>query len=327
MKIILTGASGLLGDAVGRAAKRRGHTIIATVHDREPDCGADILHPIDLSDQDAVYRFVLDAFPDVIVNAAAIADPAKAEADPASAERLNTHLPEWLSMLAHHVNARFIQPSTDLVFPGTRAPYKTTDETGPTGAYATQKAASERAVLAAGGRQTVVLRIPLLMGNSPAGERSVHERLFAAWSAGQTVTLHNDEIRQPTSADNVAEVIVELAERSSLSGIFHWAGAEPLSRHELAKRIRDHFNLPEELLAADSLREKQAAALKAFNEATGPERNAAMDALNAVAQRPENLALDVTPLDGKLKTKPEPLDDQLERLVIPSQFREWYNAL
>ena len=51
-------------------------------------------------------------------------------------------------------------------------------------------------------------------------------------------------MRQPTSAGNVAEVLLELSERRDLHGIFHWAGKETISRFEMGQRILQHFGLP-----------------------------------------------------------------------------------
>jgi len=65
------------------------------------------------------------------------------------------------------------------------------------------------------------------------------------WAAGRTAKLYTDELRQPCTAENLAEVMVELCERRDLRGVFHWAGAELLSRHALGMRLRDHFKLTE----------------------------------------------------------------------------------
>jgi dTDP-4-dehydrorhamnose reductase len=142
------------------------------------------------------------------------------------------------------------------------------------------------------------------MGNSAAGQRSLHERLFADWMAGRTPKLFVDEFRQPCMAENLAEVIVELCERNDLLGVFHWAGAELLSRHALGVRIRDHFKLTE----------KQA-----------PIASLTRDAVPEVARKRQPcLALDLAPLAGKLKTHPQTIAEQLEELNVPPPCREWY---
>lgn len=144
------------------------------------------------------------------------------------------------------------------------------------------------------------------MGNSVAGRRSLHERLFADWVAGRTPRLFSDEFRQPCTAENLADVMVELCERPEIRGVFHWAGAELLSRHDLGCRIRAHFKLTD-----------RPAPLTAATRAEVPD---------AAKKRHACLALDLTPLVGKLKTRPQTIAEQLPGLVVPVPCREWYRS-
>jgi dTDP-4-dehydrorhamnose reductase len=143
-----------------------------------------------------------------------------------------------------------------------------------------------------------------LTGNSPGGARSLHERLLADWAAGKTPRLYRDEIRQPCTAGNLAEVMVELCERRDFVGVLHWAGAEPLSRVEMAKRIRAHFKLSPEMAPILEVNRSDDAVL--------------------TARRPANLGLDLKPLAGTLKTALETFDAQLDQFVLPVPVREWY---
>jgi len=142
------------------------------------------------------------------------------------------------------------------------------------------------------------------MGNSPTGQRSNHERLLADWAAGRTPKLFIDELRQPCTAENLAEVMVELCERDDLLGVFHWAGAEVISRYALGVRIRDFFKLTE----------KQAP-ITSVTRADVPE---------VARKRQASLALDIAPLAGKLKTQPQTIARQLEELNVPPPVRSWY---
>src|SRR5262249_8750831 len=123
--------------------------------------------------------------------------------------------------------------------------YARADPVSPINLYGRQKLESERLVHAAAPEFALTLRAPLLMGNSVAGKRSLHERLFAEWAAGKTPRLFTDEFRQPCTAENLAAAMLELGERTDFRGVFHWGGAELLSRHALGLRIREHFKLTE----------------------------------------------------------------------------------
>ena len=306
MKVFLTGASGLVGSAVARAAFRRGHRVVGVVGTYAGDIeGAEKTLALDLTDEAAVSAAVLEAFPDAIFNCAAVSVPEVCDTDPARAQTLNVTLPATLARLAHHLSARFVHLSSEQIFDGERpTPYASGDAPSPINLYGRQKLASEREVHAATEDFAVTIRAPLLMGDSLGGRRSVHERLFADWAAGKAPKLYVDELRQPCTAENLAEVMVELGERRDLRGVFHWAGTELLSRHALGEKIRAHFKLTD----------KQAP-LVAITRAETPE---------AAKRRPPSLGLDIAPLAGKLKTRPQSITEQLEALKVPPPCREWF---
>jgi len=308
MKIFLTGASGLVGSAFARAAARRGHEVVGVVGGFAGEIEGVVKKiALDLADETATSAAVLDEFPDAIVNGAAVSTPEACDANPAHAQALNVVLPAALARLAHHVSARFVHLSSEQVFDGTRtAPYTVPDAPSPINLYGRQKLESERAVHAAAPEFAVTLRAPLLMGDSPGGQRSLHERLLADWAAGRTAKLYTDEFRQPCTAENLAEVMVELCERRDVRGVFHWAGAELISRHALGLRLREHFKLKE-----------NQAPVAAVARAAAPE---------AARKRQACLALDLAPLVGKLKTRPQTIAEQLGGLKVPPPVRTWYFA-
>jgi dTDP-4-dehydrorhamnose reductase len=306
MRIFLTGASGLVGAAFARAAARRGHEVIGIVGRHAGAIeGVAELHALDLAQAGALTAAVLDAFPEGIVNCAAVSEPAACETDPARSEALNVALPAQLAQLAHHVSARLVHISSEQVFDGAQTqPYRAGDPVNPINRYGRQKLASERAVVGAAAEFAAVVRAPLLMGDSPGGRRGLHERLFLGWAAGQAARLYTDEFRQPCTAENLADALLELAERGDLRGVFHWAGAELVSRHELGRRIREHFKLSAEQ-----------APIEAIVRADTPA---------AAAQRQPCLALNLGPLAGQLKTRPQTVAEQLAGLKVPPPCREWY---
>ena len=309
MTIFLTGASGLVGSVFARAAARRGHRVLGVVGSYAGELeGVAARRAVELTDEAATSAAVLEAFPEAIVNCAAVSVPEQCEADPARAQAMNVALPALLARLAHHMSARFVHLSSEQVFDGTKStPYAADDAVSPINLYARQKRESERAVGEAAPEFAITLRAPLLMGDSPGGKRSLHERMLADWAAGRTPRLYTDEFRQPCTADNLAEAMVELCERRDVLGVRHWAGTELLSRHALGVKIRERFKLTE----------KQAP-IAAVTRAETPE---------AAKTRQACLALDISPLVGKLKTRPQTVAEQVEGLKVPPPVREWYLGL
>lgn len=305
MKILLTGASGLLGSAFALAAQRRGHHVLGIVGSYAGTLeGVAETRRLDLADLRPLEALTLEQFPDAIVNCAAISYPADCETDPSSSRLINVALPQKLALLARHLFASFIHISSEQVFDGTANLYYRDSIPSPPNEYARQKLESENRVNELAAEFTTTLRLPLLMGNSLSGERSLHERLFQSWASGQTCPLFTDEYRQPCLVDNAAAAMVELCERHDLKGVYHWAGEKSLSRYQMGKRIVQHFGLPSTLIEP-SVR--------------GDDPR--------FAARQAKLCFDLTPLASKLKTQPQSFAEQLDALVVPKPFRAWYHAL
>jgi len=300
MKIIITGASGLAGHAILQEAARRRHEIIAVSGSREATLPPSAQgRQIDLADNAEIEALILEEFPDIIINCSAVSSPAAVEANPDVAEKVNVGLPRHLAMLANHLSARFYHLSTDMVFDGVEGPFKSTDSPNPRNLYGQMKMLAEREVLMFGKEFATVMRIAILTGNSPGGERSLHERLFKQWAEGKRTPLFTNEIRQPLSVTNLAEVVGELCERPNLHGLFHWAGTDTLSRYEIGQRILERFNLPGDLI----------------------------EPVEAPEDRPLDLRLDLHPLLAKLRTPPSPFSDQLARMDVPALCRAWHATM
>lgn len=305
MIIYLVGATGLAGSVIAEAAHRRGHKVVGVAFrgEKTPPGLSELLR-LDLSQDDAIIQPLLDHFPEVIINAAAVSDAGQCEKDPDGSKRINVQLPSMLARLAHHLSARLIHLSSDMVFDGRAGHYAPDAPTAPTSLYGRQKLEAEEEILKYAPEFATILRTTLLTGNSLSGRRSVHEKLFEAWAAGRPARLFTDEIRQPCLADNLAEAVVEIAERDDLFGISHWAGAEVLSRYQIGRRILEHFKLPSHLVEETSLQ-------------SDPK----------FADRPANLSLDINKLSRVLKTQPLAFAAQLDTFKVPVPCRDWYNRL
>ncbi|MBI2512061.1 MAG: SDR family oxidoreductase [Opitutae bacterium] len=308
MKILLTGASGLLGTAVARAAAAAGDEVVGVVG-RWPGAvpGVARLVSLDLADSAGVVALARAERPHAILNCAAIAEPAACDAAPELAQRVNVELPAALAAVARELGARFVHVSSEQVFDGATPPYSIASPVSPLHRYGRQKAESEGRVLGAAEAHALgadpcaaVVRVPLLFGNSLGGRRSVHEKFLEAWSAGKTMKLFTDEIRAVASAENVAAALLELAARPELGGVLHWTGAEPVSRWEMGRAICAHFGFPP-------------AWIEPVPRTALPE---------FTATRPRDLTLDLAPLDRELRVRPERFAAAMERLVLPAWWSE-----
>ncbi len=302
MRLFLTGASGLLGGNFAAAAARAGHEVTGVVGTWAGAAIPGLVRQLrlDLCDGDALAAAVREARPEAIVNCAALTEPAQCDREPERAAVLNVDLPRRLAELSAGLGVRLVHVSSEQVFDGTRSPYGVADPVAPLTLYGRQKVESECAVLAAASGLGAAVRVPLLLGNSPGGRRSVHERLLRDWCEGRVARLFTDEIRQVCMADNLAAALLELCAPGAPKGVLHWAGAEPVSRYTLGLAIAAQFGLPaEKLIVATQLAGTPLA-----------------------ATRQHDLSMDLRPLSEMLATRPEPLAMQLGRLAVPADLRE-----
>jgi len=220
MRLLVTGATGMLGQDVAAAASRAGHDVVALSH-----------RDLDVTDVDAVRHAVLDAQPAAVVNCAAWTDVDGAEPAEEDATAVNGTGAGIVAGAAANAGALAVHVSTDYVFAGDAGePYLESDEVGPLTGYGRSKLAGELAVRESAPRHAIV-RAAWLFG--PGGKNFVDTmRRLAA--EREEVTVVDDQVGCPTYTGHLAQALVEIAERG-LTGTMHVAGAGLCSWYELAE--------------------------------------------------------------------------------------------
>lgn len=171
-----------------------------------------------------------------IVNCVALARAADCEADVQRARALNTAMPMELSALCVEHDIPLVHISTDLVFDGApprESGYVETDVARPLGVYGETKLEGERGVLRVN-PTALVVRLPLLCGDSGGRGLGASDSLRAALERGETARLFGDEFRTPLDVRLAARALLELA-HGDAAGLLHVAGPERLSRFELGE--------------------------------------------------------------------------------------------
>jgi dTDP-4-dehydrorhamnose reductase len=223
MRLLVTGAGGMLGRDVVAAARAHGH-----------ECAGLARGQLDVTDRSAVEAAVADAGPEVIVNCAAWTDVDGAESDEAAALAVNGAGAGNLARAAVAVGARVVQVSTDYVFAGTATrPYVESDPTAPLSAYGRTKLAGEHEVLAASPDHAVV-RTAWLFG--AGGANFVATMLALAAGGRDEIAVVTDQVGCPTFTGHLAEKLLEVAAERR-AGILHAAAAGHCSRNEFAQAI------------------------------------------------------------------------------------------
>ena len=223
MRILITGAGGMLGHDVQRAVRAAGHEPVALAR---AEC--------DLADAAATRAAVDAASPDAVINCAAWTNVDGAETHEDEALTANATGPGTLAAAAAACGAWTVHVSTDYVFDGSkRSPYLESDPVAPLSAYGRTKLSGERAVAAAAPDAHTIVRTSWLFG--------VHGRSFPATMlrlAGERdeLTVVDDQIGSPTFTGHLAPALVSLA-AGSLSGVVHVTAAGEGSWCDFARAI------------------------------------------------------------------------------------------
>jgi len=264
MKLLLTGANGLLGQkligllhtdpAVELVATSRGANRLA---DHFP---ALRFVPLDVTDP-AQVRQVLEAErPTHVVHTAAMTNVDECETNQAACWAQNVTATEHLAAACAALDIHLTHLSTDFIFNGEHGPLTEDATPDPISHYGHSKLAAERALQAAPGLRWAIARTVLVYGTLLAGGRSnivlwVRDSL----RKGQTIKVVDDQWRTPTLAEDLAQGCWLLA-RASAQGVFNVSGRELLTPYQMAHQVADFFGLDKSLIErADSSTFTQAA--------------------------------------------------------------------
>ncbi|HEX8104517.1 MAG TPA: dTDP-4-dehydrorhamnose reductase [Solirubrobacteraceae bacterium] len=220
MRLLVTGAAGMLGQDVVRAAEAASHDVVARAR-----------RDLDVCDGAAVLAAVGDARPDAVVNCAAWTDVDRAETEEAAATAVNGDAVANVARACAQAGAHLVHVSTDYVFDGRASePYVESSATGPLSAYGRSKLAGERAVNLERG---AVVRASWLFG---AGGPNFAATMLRLARERDAVTVVDDQVGFPTYTGHLASALLRVAS-GRLCGILHAGGDEPCSWHDFACAI------------------------------------------------------------------------------------------
>jgi dTDP-4-dehydrorhamnose reductase len=222
MKVLVTGAGGMLAHALVPALAAGGHQAVGLTRAE-----------FDVTDRSAAERTLAAVQPDAVVQCAAYTAVDAAEEEYERAVEVNATATLHLARACHTLGASFVYPSTDYVFDGTGTrPYRPTDAPNPVNAYGRSKLEGEHAAAAA--ERHLMVRTSWLYGEGGPNFVATMVRL-----AGERdrIDVVNDQIGRPTWTRTLADAIVRLLEVGARGLVHVTDGGEPVSWYGFAREI------------------------------------------------------------------------------------------
>ncbi len=258
-RIVITGAGGQVGTALTAAGARQGRDVVALTSAQW-----------DVTDAGAADRII--ERDDVVINCAAYTDVDLAESDESAAYAVNATAPGHLARTCAQAGARLVHLSTDYVFSGdfhgsSPHPYEPSDPAEPLSVYGRSKRAGELVVLAASPEATVVRTAWVYTGAGGKDFVAVMRRLAAG---DGTVEVVDDQTGSPTYAADLAEALLQVADRRVRSRLVHAANIGAVSRFEQARAVFEGVSAdPQRVRPVSSDRHPRPARRPAYSALSG----------------------------------------------------------
>lgn len=299
MKILITGAAGMLGTALLEKFSDS-HAVIAT--DLHKGYGKEgvVWKRLDILNKPELVNFLEQEVPDVVIHCAAIVNVDECEINPSLAWGVHVEATANIAETISQWGARLIYVSSDSVFNGRQpVPYSEEDSPAPLNVYAKTKLEGETIALS---RTTGLVLRTNIFGWSCLERISFAEWVLKGLIQGSKLTMFSDVFFTPLHVSQFSSLLIE-AIKVNLSGIYHLAGGSVISKHDFAVRMANIFSL------------------ETKNVLTG-----SVESSHLKAQRPKNMALSSMKL-VKAISQPVPSVDSGIALLKWQYDKGWLKAV
>lgn len=238
LKVLVVGASGLVGGHLSRVFKEKGHEVVGThlSYPTEYTVFYDSLQP-ELEENYDVGKFK----PNVIIHCGALTHVDYAEENEMESFDKTVKSTQHLLELAQRYQSKFVFLSTDYVFNGHLGPYTEPATPRPLNVYGEHKLIAERFIIN-NWDQHLIVRVTNVFGEELRGKNFISRIAQLAIEQEELeLRLPVDQFANPTYAGDIAEAIQLLVTHKKV-GIYHFGGLEYMNRVNLAQKVLDHYN-------------------------------------------------------------------------------------
>lgn len=267
MRILVLGASGMLGNAVVKVLSEKTEwQVYGTVRSEsskrffQAGIAGNLLVGVDVEQQDSLTQVFIQTRPEVVINCIGLVKQLAEADDPLQAIPINTLLPHRLARLCELAGARLIHMSTDCVFAGDKGGYRESDFSDARDLYGRSKFLGEVNYL-----HSITLRTSIIGHELQSAHGLVDWFLSQQEKCkGYTQAIFSG-VPTVVLAGIIRDVVIPHAE---LHGLYHVA-ASPISKYDLLKLIADVYGKSIEIVPDDKLKIDRSLNAELFREATG----------------------------------------------------------
>ena len=268
MKVLVLGASGMLGNAVLRLlSQSKSYEVYGSLRSPSairllPDeLGSRLITGVDVENQDNIASLLARVRPDAVINCIGLVKQLSEASDPLAAIPINALLPHRLARLCALVGARLVHVSTDCVFSGRQGMYLESDRPDADDLYGRSKLLGEVDY-----PNAVTLRTSIIgheLGNSAHG--------LVGWFLAQkgTVKGFDKAIFSGLPTAELAAVIRDhVLPAPQLHGVYH-VSAAPIDKYSLLKLVAQAYGSSTGIVADSQLVIDRSLDSSRFRQATG----------------------------------------------------------
>jgi dTDP-4-dehydrorhamnose reductase len=284
LKLLVTGASGLLGTKVVEFAINAGHMVYSVYNEHPAKRGEAVR--LDLRNSRELENTLTTIAPDAVIHTASVTDVDYCERNQALAMDINGKVTENIARTCRELNSFLVYVSTDYVFDGGTGLYEEMDAPNPINAYGRSKLLGEQ-MISKHAPDYCIARTSVLFGCGREYRLNFATWLLEHLSAGETVNVITGQYSSPTLNTHLAKMLLEVTERR-IAGVIHLAGSNRVNRYEFANQLAEEFGFDTALIAP-----------------TAPE------SVSWYAKRPTDSSLSVEKANRLLHTKPMTVQGEL----------------
>ena len=224
--VLVTGSNGQVGSELQALSKEYAYNFYFTERDS-----------LDITNKEAIEKFINSNSIDIIINAAAYTAVDKAEEDKENANKVNHLATKYLAEIAKEKSIKLIHISTDYVFSGENfKPYTEDDITNPNGVYGQTKLEGENAMITINPKDSIIIRTSWVYSSFGANFVKTMLRLG---KERDSLGVIFDQVGTPTYARDLAKAILEILPKikSDTVAIYNYSNEGVLSWYDFSKEI------------------------------------------------------------------------------------------